>query len=160
VICLNGQHRVDPEPEPLSSHAGVAVGGSFTLSEMRITPYRWEAAALPEQPVLSHCPMCGRDRGCDPAGNKTAACWAYNQIIPGGGLLKLPNGTFVLYVAGSDFDGDDGGGKQYMGVVSIAAPTCVFFLGLKKLLAGDWARARPAVAAPGVPSCWHARRPR
>ena len=122
VICLSGQHRVDPELEPLVSHAGVAVSGSFTLAEMRITPYRWEAAALPEQPVLSHCPTCGRDRGCDPAGNKTAACWAYNQIIPGGGLLKLPNGTFVLYVAGSDFDGDDGGGKQYMGVVSTAAP--------------------------------------
>ena len=160
VICLSGQHRVDPELEPLVSHAGVAVSGSFTLAEMRITPYRWEAAALPEQPVLSHCPTCGRDRGCDPAGNKTAACWAYNQIIPGGGLLKLPNGTFVLYVAGSDFDGDDGGGKQYMGVVSTAAPLCPLPRPKEAAVAGDWARARPAVAAPGVPSCWHARRTR
>ena len=39
-------------------------------------------------------------------------------MIPGGGLLQLDNGSFVLYVAGQDYDGNDGGGKARMGVAT------------------------------------------
>jgi hypothetical protein len=116
VICsIKGQHVHLVDPEPQAPSIFVAVVGGRTVCSTTITPYRWEAAPLPDAPVLTHCPTCGT--GCDPAANKTAACWAFNQIIPGA-ILQLNNGSFVVYVAGSNWDGNDGGGKQYMGAAT------------------------------------------
>ena len=79
----------------------------FTLCDR----HRWEAPPYRTAPVVTHCPTCGT--GCDPSRNKTDACWAFNQVIPGA-LLRdargshraggLTNGTaganVVLYVPG------------------------------------------------------------
>ena len=98
------------------------------LSGLHATEYRFESAPLPTAPVATHCPDCGK--GCDPGSNQTNGCWAFNQIIPGA-LLRdavgshtaggLRNGSFVLYVAGSDWDGTDGGGRQRVGVATGAS---------------------------------------
>ena len=127
VICTGNLHLVEPEPEPLRSSAGVkdVSGGIFQLNSLRVTEYRWESAPLPAAPLLTHCADCGS--GCDPSANRTEGCWAYNQVIPGALLREangshraagLRNGSVVLYVAGSDFDGTDGGGKQRVGVAT------------------------------------------
>ena len=77
--------QVEPELEPLSGYTGIkdVSGGVFTLNALGVAAYRFEAAPLPSAPVLTHCPTCGA--GCDPAAGETAGCWAYNQLIPGGG---------------------------------------------------------------------------
>eukprot|EP01043_Picozoa_sp_COSAG02_P060110 COSAG02_NODE_7789_length_2844_cov_141.457356_1_plen_530_part_00 len=127
VICLNHAHAVEPELEPMRSSAGIrdVSGGVFQLNSLRVDEYRWESAPLPTEPVLSHCSSCGVD--CDASRNKTDGCWAYNQIIPGALLRQansshraagLRNGSVVIYVAGSDWDGTDGGGRQRMGVAT------------------------------------------
>jgi hypothetical protein len=128
VVCdVPHEKLVEPQLEPLRSSAGIkdVSGGVFQLNSLDVAEYRWEAVPLPAAPVVTHCPNCGA--GCDPSKNQTAACWAFNQVIPGA-LLRdangshaaggLRNGSFVLYVAGSDWDGDDGGGKQYVGVAT------------------------------------------
>eukprot|EP01043_Picozoa_sp_COSAG02_P018602 COSAG02_NODE_873_length_16302_cov_113.473616_5_plen_485_part_00 len=127
VICNNHAHIVEPQLEPMRSSAGIKdiSGGVFQLSSLNVAEYRWESAPLPMAPILSHCPSCGID--CDAVTNKTAGCWAYNQVIPGALLREangshratgLHNGSVVLYVAGSDWDGTDGGGRQRMGVAT------------------------------------------
>lgn len=127
VICNNHAHAVEPELESMRSSAGIkdVSGGVFQLNSLSVDEYRWESAPLPMVPVLSHCPSCGVD--CDASRNRTDGCWAYNQIIPGALLRQangssravgLRNGSVVLYVAGSDWDGTDGGGRQRIGVAT------------------------------------------
>ena len=118
VKCGQGGGNVEPELEPLSAFTGFkdVSGGVFTLNSLTVGPYRFEAAGLPSTPLLTHCPTCGVN--CDPAHGKTDGCWAYNQVIPGGGLLQMPNGSYVLYVAAQDYEGNDGGGKARMGVAT------------------------------------------
>jgi hypothetical protein len=125
--CARGVVGVDPQPEPLTAYAGIRdlSGGVYQVNSLDVAEFRWEAAPLPTAPVVTHCASCGV--GCAPSVNHTAGCWAYNQIIPGA-LLRdangshmgggLRDGSSVLYVAGSDFDGTDGGGKQRMGVAT------------------------------------------
>ena len=118
VRCTGSPRGVSPSLEPLVASVGVRdlSGGTFTFNNFRVTEYRFEDSPLPIKPVLTHCSNCGQ--GCDPEHGHTDNCWAYNQVIPGGGLLQLQNGTFVLYVAGQDYNGNDGGGKARMGVAT------------------------------------------
>ena len=118
VMCSSGGNSVEHELEPLSAFTGFkdVSGGVFQLNSLTVQPFRFEAAELPSAPVLTHCPTCGVT--CDLAHGKTDGCWAFNQVIPGGGLLQTPNGSFVLYVAAQDYNGNDGGGKARMGVAT------------------------------------------
>jgi hypothetical protein len=130
VHCASGkqQNTVDPQLEPLSAFTGFqdVSGGVFMLNSLKVSEYQWESAPLPSAPVITHCPHCGS--GCDPTSNRTKDCWAFNQVIPGallrdakgshqaGGIAK--GGGFVVYVAGQDWDGTDGGGKARIGVAT------------------------------------------
>ena len=120
-------HTVDPGPEPGAGFAGYkdVSGGVFTLNSMHLQEYHWEAAPNPTKPVATHCSTCGV--GCDPTSNKTDGCWAFNQIIPGAILRDakgshlaggVATGGVVLYVAGQDYDGTDGGGRARIGVAT------------------------------------------